>query len=406
MGRMTMTNAPITTPPAIVLTKGGHKHGCLHGHVWIYRNEIRTVVGAPEPGDIVEVLDAGEHFRGRAYYNPRSMISARLLSRRDIPIDDGFWRERLRQAISYRDEVMGNRPCRRLVNSESDRLPGLIVDRYHDHVVVQMTTLGIERRRELIVGFLQELLQPHTLIERTDLPVRELEGIPPRDNCVHGDPTTRLDITIGRARFPCDLLDAHKTGFYLDQQLNYERVAAHVRPGARVLDTFCHLGGFAIHAALSGAGDVIGIDSAADSVAGASAAATLSGANNCRFECANAFDYLRDQRTASALFDLIVLDPPTFARTRAELEGALRGYKEIHVRALRLLKPGGKLATFSCSHHVGENDFLRTILAAAEDTKTTLRLEERLSASQDHPVIPAIPETEYLKGYIFTVLEA
>jgi 23S rRNA (cytosine1962-C5)-methyltransferase len=214
-----------------------------------------------------------------------------------------------------------------------------------------------------------------------------------------------IAIRIGDASFTVDPMDPHKTGFYLDQQANYRLIARQVRPGARVLDAFCHLGGFAIHACLAGAASAIAIDSAEASIAGARAAASANGVGErIDFRCANAFDVLKAADEARERFDLIILDPPTFTRTRDAVPGALRGYKEIHLRALYLLKEGGRLATFTCSHHVGRDLFLGTVLDAAADARVTIRLEQTLAASPDHPVLPAVPESEYLKGFVFSKL--
>nr|MBA3686792.1 class I SAM-dependent rRNA methyltransferase [Planctomycetota bacterium] len=305
---------------------------------------------------------------------------------------------------AYRNAVLPGADACRLINSEGDLLPGLIVDRYGDRLVVQVTTLGMERQLDAVLAALRELLAPTTIVERADAPVRAHEGLPLRTGFLHGADAA-VTCRVGRARFALDLLDPHKTGFYLDQQANYALVAAHVRPGDRVLDTFCHLGGFAIHAALAGATSVLAVDSAAASIERAQAAAQLSGAGGIEFRCANAFDVLKAEQSSGARYDLIILDPPTFTRARDAVPGALRGYKELHLRALQMLPAGGRLATFSCSHHIGAELFLQSVLDAATDAKLTIRREAILAASPDHPVLPQIPETEYLKGFVFTVLE-
>lgn len=395
-------------PARPILTLNRQRHRALAGHLWIYRNEIASVADAAVPGDLVEVRDARGAAVGIGYWNPASQITVRLLTRRaDAVIDRGFWRARLRDALALRARVLpGDWPAGRLVNSEADLLPGLIVDRYGDHVVFQLTTLGMDRWRDAWVDLLREELAPAALIERSDMPVRTLEGVPPRAGYVHGTGDGAVTCRINRATFAFNLLDPHKTGFYLDQQANYGLCARHLAPGGRVLDAFCHLGGFAIHAALAGAGAVIAVDQAAESIAGARAAAAASGCPGIDFRCGNAFDVLKQAQAAGERFDLIVLDPPTFTRTRAAVPGALRGYKEIHLRALRMLPPGGRLATFSCSHHVDAALFMATITDAAADAGVLLRLEERLGASPDHPVLPTVPETEYLKGFVLSVVEA
>ena len=268
-----------------------------------------------------------------------------------------------------------------------------------------LSALHRAERFDELIDLLRSELQPAALVERSDMAVRTLEGVPMRAGYVHGSGDGAVTCRVNGATFAFNLLDPHKTGFYLDQQANYGLCARHVRAGARVLDAFCHLGGFAIHAALAGAGEVIAVDQAAESIAGARAAAALSGCPTIDFRCGNAFDVLKSAERSGERFDLIVLDPPTFTRTRAAVPGALRGYKEIHLRALRMLPPGGRLATFSCSHHVDAALFLETIVDAAADAGVLIRLEERLGASADHPVLPAVPETEYLKGFVFSVVE-
>jgi 23S rRNA (cytosine1962-C5)-methyltransferase len=383
-----------------------HRHRLLEGHLWVFRNEIERVEGDPVPGDAVAVRDGRGRCLAVGYWNPASQITVRVLARGERAVDDALLRERLDTAIAHRERALPAAwSCRRLVNSEADLLPGLIVDRYGERVVFQLTTLGMDRRRGAIIAALQAALHPAQLIERSDVPVRALEGLEPVAGVIAGGGDGRCEITVGAARFACDLLDPHKTGFYLDQQANYAAVAARCRPGMRVLDVCCHLGGFAIHAALAGA-EAIGIDTAPDSVAAAAAAAALSGVETrAAFVCANAFDELNRRQGLRERFDLIILDPPTFARDRAAVAGALRGYKELHLRALRLLPVGGVLATFSCSHHVDAEAFLGTVLEAAADAGVTLRREALLGASPDHPVLPSVPESEYLKGVVFTVIE-
>jgi 23S rRNA (cytosine1962-C5)-methyltransferase len=393
-------------PEAVVTLSRTGPHRVLAGHLWVYRNEIAQVTPSPANGDLVEVRDAGGRSIGRGYFNEQSQITIRLLSRAKTAIDERFWQDRITQALAYRKQVMPGATALRLINSEGDLLPGLIVDRYGDHLVVQTTTMGMDRQQELIVAILRDLLKPKVIIERNDMPVRKFEGIDERKGVILGESDGAVRMQIGAATFAFNLLDPHKTGFYLDQQANYARVSRHIRSGARVLDAFCHLAGFGIHAALAGANRVIAVDSAAQSIAGARAAAELSGVSDkLDLRNENAFDLLKALQSAGEQFDAIILDPPTFTRTRDAVEGALRGYKEIHLRALLMLPIGGKLATFTCSHHVSGILFLETVMAAASDAGVCLRLEETLGAGPDHPVLPGIPETNYLKGYILTVVD-
>ncbi len=386
-------------------------HRLFQGHTWVYRSEIGNWAGGePENGAVVDIRDSGARFIARGLYSTASQIAVRIFTRKDVELDRAFWRERLAAAIAWREVRLPGRPCRRLVSSEGDRLPGLIVDQYRDadgglRLVIQATTAGVDARLPMITELLTELLSPVQIIERNDLPVRKYEALPSRAGVLSGVADTAIRARVGRLDFPCDLLDPHKTGSYLDQQVNHELVADLVTPGARVLDCFSHLGGFALHALQAGAASAIAVDQAAASVAGARIAADWAGFG-ARLETANAnaFDWLRGAEEKKERFDLVVLDPPSFTRSKDTVEGALRGYKEIHVRGLKLLKPGGLLATFTCSHHIGATAFRDMVVAAASDTGSALRLEATVGASPDHPVLPAVPESEYLKGYVFRVL--
>lgn len=388
-----------------IFLKPGITHRVLKGHFWIYQSELAARKDQVSDGGMVDVFDQRERFIGRGYYNSRSQIAIRLLTRQSVELNEDFWRKRLDRAIAYRDERLKNRPARRLVSSEADLLPGLIVEQYGDQLVIQTTTLGMERLKDLWVRLLDERLRSKAILENNDTAVRLLEGLEPCKGYLRGQGDGSVRARVGRAEFVGNLLASHKTGFYLDQQLNYERVAEFVKPGMRVLDAFCHLAGFGIHALLAGAETVTAVDSSEESIDLARQSAALAGvAARVELRCENAFDFLRAAQVRQELFDLIVLDPPSFTRTRRAVPEALRGYKEIHIRALKLLKPDGILATFCCSHHLAREEFQQIILAAAADTGTLLRCEACLEASPDHPVLPAVPETEYLKGFIFSVV--
>ncbi len=390
--------------PAIILT-AGTQHRILRGHPWIYRTEIQETRGNPVDGDIVDALDANRRFVARGYYNGNATIGFRALSRSPVEIDDEFWRARLEQAIAYRKERCGNRASGRLVHSEADFLPGLIVDRYGDTLVLQTTTLGMDARKSVFAGLLAKILKPKSILENNAGGSREFEKLPRRNSVLFGEGNSALRARIGKADFVCDLFDRHKTGFYLDQQENYEIVSKFVKPGMRVLDGFCGLAGFGIHALLAGAGETVGVESNAESSRRAKESAELSGvAARLQLRTENMFDYLRAAQKAKEQFDLIILDPPSFSRSRKAVPEARRGYKEIHLRAFRILRQGGILATFCCSHHVSSGMFLEFIQEAVGDVHGMLRREAILRASPDHPVLPSIPETEYLKGLVFTVM--
>jgi 23S rRNA (cytosine1962-C5)-methyltransferase len=297
-----------------------------------------------------------------------------------------------------------------VVNAESDFLSGLIVDKYEEALVVQTSSLGMDQRKPMILGALQAVFSPRAILERNELASRKFEGLPDANGVLAGEFSGPLAVRLNGLQFEVDLLGGHKTGLYLDQQVNYRRVAE-MAAGAQVLDGFSFLGGFGLHAARAGAAHVHFLDQSAEAIAGAQRNAAANGlAGQCSFEAANVFDWLKGQTTAQPhekiipRWDLVILDPPSFTRNRASVPDALRGYKEIHLRALKLLRPGGTLATFCCSHHVDAGLFQDTVLAAAYDARRILRRVAIFSQGPDHPVIPMIPETEYLKGFAFEVV--
>ncbi len=394
------------TPLPYVTIDPRQKHRALRGHCWVFRSEFGPITGEPGDGEPIEVRDRQGRVLGVGLYSARSQIAIRLLTRDSgVALDREFFRQRLRQAIALRDRIMPGRPARRLVSSEADLLPGLIVDQYGSSLVVQATTAGMDARLAMWVELLASEVHPEQIVERNDLSVRRHEGLPERTGVLLGPAETRLRVRMGRCDIEIDLLDPHKTGSYLDQQLNHEACARWTAPGARVLDCFSHLAGFGIHALLAGAREAVAVDSAEASIAGARRAAELAGVGDRLVtHCANAFDHLRSADDARERYDLVILDPPSFTRSKDTVDGALRGYKEIHLRGLQRLGPGGTLVTFSCSHHIPAEMFVDNVLDAAIDARKTLRLVERLAASPDHPVLPAIPETEYLKGFVFEVV--
>jgi 23S rRNA (cytosine1962-C5)-methyltransferase len=393
-------------PLPLVILNRHVQHRVLHGHLWIYATEVARVEGTPAPGDLVEVHDSVGSTVGWGFYNAASKIVIRLLTRHAQAIDPAFFKSRLEAALRYRDQVMPGRQARRLVNSESDLLPGLIVDQYGDVLVIQTTTLGMDRLLTLWVDLLRELCSPRAILERNDVPIRTYEGLEQRVGLLFGEKAEVSRMRIGQLDFPCDPYDAHKTGAYLDQQCNWEQVATMVRPGMRVLDAFCHVGGFGLHALKAGAAQAVFLDSAEAALVGARQAAAWAGfQDRCVFHQDNAFSFLKNAEFAGEQFDLIILDPPSFTRSRAAVENALRGYKEIHLRALKMLRPGGRLATFTCSHHVDAPTFFAMTVDAAADVHRLLRRDAILTASPDHPVVTAIAESEYLKGLILTILD-
>lgn len=389
--------------PSIILTD--RQNRVRMGHPWIYRTDIHDVMGNPNDGDIVDALDRQGQFIARGYYNNNALISARVLTRKPVEIDDDFWRARLENALNHRRVRYPGRQALRLAHSDADFLPGLIVDRYGDALVAQTTTLGMDLRKDIFVRLLVQMLNPKVVYEHNESSSRDLEKLPRRRGVLFGSGDGTVNARIGRANFVFNVFDHHKTGYYLDQQQNHEITAGFITAGMRVLDGFCNMAGFGIHALLAGAGEVLAVDSSEKSLERAMEAGKLAGVS-ARLRCMadNMFDYLRAAQKRNEKFDFVILDPPSFSRSRKAIAEARRGYKEIHLRAFKVLQSGGQLATFCCSHHVSQTMFMQFILDAARDARVILRREAVFGAAPDHPVIASIPESEYLKGALFTIL--
>ena len=371
----------------------------LHGHDWVYFSEVLKSFGGPEDGEVVSIKDGKDRLIGSAIWNSKSQIVARRFSRQRQELDADFFLRRIGQAIEYRQRRGINPKLGRLVWSESDGLPGVIVDRYGDYLVLQTLTLAMDRRKGLIVDALRQLCEPKAIIERNDAPIRKAEGMESVVGVLWGEAPTTVPIEVLGLRFDVDLLQGQKTGFYLDQLDNYAGVAPWAA-GKRVLDCFSNQGAFALACAKAGAASVRAIEISADCVELIGRNAERNGLK-VETMAANVFDFLKDEERANAQYDLIVLDPPSFTKSKDKLQDALRGYKEIHLRALKLLAPGGLLATFSCSHHVSDELFREVIADAAVDAKRTLRQLVRFGQAADHPVLLNLPETEYLRGFLF-----
>ena len=370
----------------------------FHGHDWVHDNEVLKVTGKPEDGAVVGLKDQRDRFLGSAIYNSRSKIPARRFSRQRQDLDADFFRRRIGMASEYRDKLGLDPRARREVWSESDGLPGLILDRYGDCVVMQTLTLAMDQRKELIADAIEALFKPQCIIERNDAPVRKAEGMELHTGILRGEAPGPFDVTLAGIRFGIELPGGQKTGLYLDQADNYALVAQHAQ-GRRVLDCFSNQGGFALACAKAGASHVTALDISADACAAIEANAKR---NDLRVDATetNVFDWLKSATTREERYDLIILDPPSFTRDRARLNDALRGYKEIHLRAAQLLDNGGLLATFCCSHHVSDSIFLDVIRDAMVDAKKTARLRASYSQRADHPIILGLPESSYLKGHL------
>ena len=379
----------------------------FHGHDWVYASEIKKLFGNPAAGDVISLKDFKDRPLGSAIYNPQSQIVARRISRRSQNLDASFFARRIeRAALSRQNDGFTEEVPHRVVWSEADGLPGVVVDRYGENAVLQTLTLAMDRRKNLVAKAVREVLAGvENVIERNDNPVRKAEGLAPACGVLAGADPGPIDVvTPAGIHLEVDLLKGQKTGLYLDQFASYGAVARHTT-GKSVLDCFSNQGGFALHCAKAGAASVAAVD-----ISSAATAAVTANAKRNRLDVgidvvtANVFDFLKEQVSQGASYDVVILDPPSFTKSKKRLTDAMRGYKEIHLRAFQLLAPGGLLATFCCSHHVTETEFRDVACAASVDAKKSLRLRDVYRQRGDHPVVPTIPETEYLKGSLFEVV--
>ncbi|MGA6985889.1 MAG: class I SAM-dependent rRNA methyltransferase [Terriglobales bacterium] len=373
-------------------------------HPWVYRSDVVEEKNVP-PGSVVRVLDARGKFLGSALYSSSSQIAIRMISHGSVPDLPALVAERIRAAIAYRKELVSNTDAYRVVFSEADFLPGLIVDRYNDVISLQILTQAMDAApvRAAIVQTLREELQPAGVVERVEARIRELEQLPPLSSALLWGEKSSTEVGMNGVRFYYDRLEGQKTGAFLDQRENYAAAAQYAHGEA--LDAFCYQGGFALHLALSSAGkcsSVTGVDSSRPALEMAEKNALLNGRELEWIE-ANAFDLLREYSAANRRYDTIVLDPPAFAKTKRDLDKALGGYKELNLRAMKMLRPGGTLVTCSCSFHVSPADFLKVVADAAQDAHKSLRIIEHRGASKDHPILLNVPETSYLQCLILSV---
>jgi len=370
------------------------------GHVWVYRSDIVSADGVA-PGVLVAVADDREKFLGTALYSGASQIAIRMISKDAVKDLSGLLRKRIQEAIAYRKQVVQNTDAYRIIFSEADFLPGLIVDRYNDVLSLQILTQAMDTEgvRQTIVSELTERLQPAAIVERVDPRVRELEQLPARaSSLLHGDKATSI-FTMNGVRFHYEAFEGQKTGAFLDQRENYAAAAQYAHGEA--LDVFSYHGGFALHLAQH-CSKVSGVDSSRPALEVADRNAALNGQEVEWIE-ANAFDLLRDYASAGQQYDTVVLDPPAFAKSKSNLQTALRGYKELNLRAMKMLRPGGILVTCSCSYHVSPADFMEVVAEASRDMHRNLRILENRTQAKDHPILLTVPETAYLKCLILAV---
>ncbi len=389
------------------LTLRPHEEGRLKaGHPWVFSNEIAPFGDKPprfEPGELVRVTDARGRLLGVGYYNPHTLIAARLVTRELREIDRQFFEERLAAAVRLRERHLPGATACRLVFGEADGLPGLVVDRYGAVLVVRPLTAGMEQLLPVALEALETTLAPEGIVVRRDAGIRELEGLPLAEPEVRGRVEAPLAIDVNGLTFEVDPLRGQKTGFFFDQRMNHQRIDR-LAPGARVLDAFCYSGAFGLRAAKAGAREVVFLDASADALGLARRNAERNGlAERCRFEQADALDRLARLDAAGERFDVVILDPPAFAKSRKQVAGARRGYREINRRAFRLLAPGGHLVTCSCSYHIDRETFREIVRDAAADAGRTALVVAAAGQAPDHPVLLGCPETDYLKCLVVAI---
>ena len=385
-----------------VLLPGKEKR-VYSGHPWVFRSDIARVEGEFLPGDIVDIVSSRGRFLARGYYNPNSQIALRIMTyKEDEQVDRRLIFRRIHDAVEYRRTFADLKSCR-LVFAESDRLPALVVDAFGDVLVLQCLALGMERFKKDVVDALVEEVHPKGIWERNDVPVRKLEGLEMSTGLLYGDVPDRVLMTENGVQFLVDVKEGQKTGFFLDQKENRAAIAPFVK-NKSVLDCFTHTGSFALHAGKYGAKEVTGVDISEFACDFATENAKLNGLDDrVHFISANAFDLLSEQSRHGKKYDVIILDPPAFTKTKSAVDSAMRGYKEINLRAMKMIEPGGYLVTCSCSQHVLPEMFREMVLDAAKDAKVLLRLVEFRTQGKDHPILPYARETQYLKCGIYQV---
>jgi len=388
----------VESPSVIIAARGIER--IASGHPWIYRADVSHTSDA-RPGDVVRVVDRRKRFWGQALYSDKSQITLRMLTRESRTFDRGFLAERIRAAAAYREQVAEGANAYRLVAAEGDLLPSLIVDRYARCYVLQTLSQGMEKLKPLVVEILKEFFAPLSIIERNDAAVRALEGLPEQVGILDGEDVNEVVVEEGGVKLAYDLRRGQKTGGFLDQREN--RAAARQYARGRLLDCFTYAGAFAVSLAAQ-CESVLGAESSAEALKLARRNQELNNLANIEWREANCFDFLKAADQEGRRFDTVVLDPPAFARQKSNRESALRGYKELNLRALKILNPGGYLITCSCSFHVSEADLLETIASAALDAHRTVAVVERRTQSRDHPILLTVPETHYLKCLILRVL--
>ncbi len=388
----------------IVGLKKGEEKRIKSGHLWIFNNEIEKVSDLTQNGEIVEVLDFKGNFLAKGYYNKHSLISVRILSKdKDQKIDKNYLTEKINQAYQYRKKIYPGCSSYRVVYSEGDLLPGLIVDKYENFLSGQILTLGMEKLKPLVLEALEEIFNPEGIILKNDSAFRELEGLKKEVQVIKGNFDGPVVIEENHLKFYVDLVEGQKSGFFLDQREN-RILAGTLSKNRKVLDCFCYTGGFSLSAALGGAKEVLGVDESESAIKLAQENAKLNNLSNVIFQEQEVFKFLRRLNLSSEKFDMIILDPPAFVKSKEKLKEGIKGYKEINLQAMKLLNPGGILVSCSCSYQLSKEEFLNMIKSAASDAGELFRIVKELTQSPDHPILLSMPETRYLKGVVLEVL--
>jgi len=394
-----------------LILKPGREKPVVNRHPWVFSGAIDGSNGEPAPGDIVDIKRNDGKWLARAYFNPHSQITARILTWEQAEyIDETFWSKKLERSIEMRRKLrpLPGTTAYRLVNAEADGLPGLIVDKYNDFLVIQLLTLGIDRRKEVLVKLLAEKINPDGIFERSDTAVRKKEKLPQRHGCIWGEePLDDLVVKEDSLYFSVDIKNGHKTGFYLDQRINRKLVTGdQLVKGRSILDAFSYSGGFGIFAARGEAAEIVNIDHSSTALILAKHNQAINGFDrpNDEYIAGDAFQIMRRLYRDGRHFDMVILDPPKFAHSKSQINSACRGYKDINLLAMKLLKSEGLLATFSCSGLINRDLFQKVIFGASVDAGRDVQVLSQLSQAPDHPILLTFPESEYLKGFLCRVI--
>jgi len=390
--------------PIVTLKPKEHQR-VVGGHQWIFSNEIQSIDGEAQSGDVVTILRNDGLPIGKGFYNPNSLIAVRIIMRRDEPVNFDFFKNRIESALAHRTHIFPDSKTYRVVNGESDFLPGLIIDRYGPVVVVQIVSAGMERLKTLVYDVIESVLQPSAIFEKNETHLRELEQLPLITQVARGGlPNPPLHVSMNDLTYSVDIVNGQKTGWFLDQRSNHLMIRSYSQR-LDVFDCYCYDGGFALNAAAGGAKSVTAIDSSAGAIERAQENARLNKLDNrVEFICSDAEKALTMFDQQRRLFDLIILDPPSFTRSKKNVGAALQAYRAIHDNAFKIMKPNGYLVTACCSYHISEDALFHTVTHAAQRNRRLLQLLERRGASYDHPVSPYMPETKYLKLFVFRVI--